>query len=85
MSGVRQGDCMLVVPPGAGGERVVLVESGGEAFAGDAARAGRVPAGEDQRQYFRTVARRGEHVALADRRCLCQDRRATVMAELAAA
>jgi len=43
------------------------------------------PAFAEQRQYFRAVTRCGEHVSLADRRCLFQDRGATVMTELAVA
>jgi len=43
------------------------------------------PAFEEQRQYFRAATRCGEHVSLADRRCLFQDRWATVMTELAVA
>jgi len=43
------------------------------------------PAFEEQRQYFRAVTRCGEHVSLADRRGLFQDRWATVMTELAVA
>jgi len=39
----------------------------------------------EQRQYFRAVTRCGEHISLADRRCLFQDRWATVMTELAVA
>jgi len=43
------------------------------------------PAFEEQRQYFRAVTRCGEHVSRAERRCLFQDRWATVMTELAVA
>ncbi len=43
------------------------------------------PAFEEQRQYFRAVTRCGEHVSLADRRGLFQDRWAAVMAAQAAA
>jgi len=43
------------------------------------------PAFEEQRQYFRAVTRSGEAVSLADRRCVFQERWATIMAELAAA
>jgi len=43
------------------------------------------PAFEEQRQYFRAVTRCGEHVSLADRRGLFQDRWATIMTELAVA
>jgi len=39
---------------------------------------------EEQRQYFRAVARSGQVVSLADRRRVFQERWATVMAELAA-
>ncbi len=42
------------------------------------------PAFEEQRQYFRAVARSGQGVSLADRRRVFQERWATVMAELAA-
>ena len=40
---------------------------------------------EEQRQYFRAMAQRGERVSLAQRRCQFQERWATVMAELVAA
>ena len=40
---------------------------------------------EEQRQYFRAVARSGERVSLAERRHRFQERWAAVMAELAAA
>ncbi len=40
---------------------------------------------EEQRQYFRPVARSGEAVSLGDRRRVFQERWATIMAELAAA
>jgi len=40
---------------------------------------------EEQRQYFRAVSQRGERVSLAERRCVFQDRWATVMAQLPAA
>jgi len=43
------------------------------------------PAFEEQRQYFRPVARSGEAVSLGDRRRVFQERWATIMAELAAA
>jgi len=43
------------------------------------------PAFEEQRQYFRAVARSGEVVSLADRRRVFKDRWATIMAEVAAA
>ncbi len=43
------------------------------------------PAFEEQRQYFRAVTRSGKAVSLADRRCVFQERWATIMAELAAA
>jgi len=53
---------------------------------GDFAAAARCCTGfEEQRQYFRTAARCGEHVSLADRWRLFRDRWATVMAALAAA
>ena len=40
---------------------------------------------EEQRQYFRHASRVGEHVSLAERRCLFQDRWAAVLRELAIA
>jgi len=40
---------------------------------------------EEQRRYFRHAGRVGEHVSLAERRCLSQDRRAAVLRELAIA
>ena len=40
---------------------------------------------EEQRQYFRAVARSGQAMSLADRRRVFRERWATVMAELAAA
>jgi putative transposase len=43
------------------------------------------PAFEDQRQYFRAVARSGEAVSLGERRRVFQARWATIMAELAVA
>ncbi len=43
------------------------------------------PAFEEQRQYFRAVARSGEVVSLADRRRVFKDRWATILAEVAAA
>jgi len=43
------------------------------------------PAFEEQRQYFRAVARSGQVVSLGDRRRVFQERWATIMAELAAA
>jgi len=43
------------------------------------------PAFEEQRQYFRPVARSGEAVSLADRRRVFQERWAAVVAEVAAA
>jgi len=42
------------------------------------------PAFEEQRQYFRAVARSGQVVSLGDRRRMFQERWATIMAELAA-
>jgi len=39
----------------------------------------------EQRPYFRHASRVGEHVALAERRCLSQDRWAAVLRELAIA
>ncbi len=43
------------------------------------------PAFEEQRQYFRGVTRCGEHVTLADGRCLFQNGWAAIMTDLAAA
>ncbi len=43
------------------------------------------PAFEEQRQYFRAVARSGEAVSLADRRRVFQERWAAVIAEMAVA
>jgi len=43
------------------------------------------PAFEEQRQYFRGVTRCGEHIALAERRCLFQNGGAAIMTDLAAA
>jgi len=53
-------------------------------FGSFAAAARFCPAFEEQRHYFRAVARSGEVASLADRRRVFQDRWATIMAEVAA-
>ncbi len=54
-------------------------------FGSFAAAARCCPACEEQRQYFRPVARSGEAVSLGDRRRAFQGRWATIMTELGAA